>query len=363
MRRLRPLLAVLAPLLVCAAASPAGAAPVPSAQLKIAFTLPSSQGSVWIYQASNCLILTGGWSRASTPRFSGVTGRPRGLLDVPGRSGEAIVPGEAIHVDRIFAPRPRALAATDVGIQLAGGGAYLTGTIRAVRSHSARAARRVRLARLRGATLATKTVRGGLVVTVRGRATMLAPLAGMLNRLRCRGPRIDEHPIRVGASLGTVVATIVPARATAQPRHFAFGVSLGGDLPTSPQLEPTGGAQSDYGDVRFAIAPEARLTVACTASGCEPTDGVAALLGGFDFVDGPRRLSVTDLELSLVRGRRTVTGTVAGMRITIGAELSDNRLLTIGDALKAQLAATFGDPGLDGDLVRLQLPLASLAPA
>ncbi|HEX7291771.1 MAG TPA: hypothetical protein VF250_11660 [Conexibacter sp.] len=361
MHRAVPLLVVLA--LLVAAPATAGAAPVPTAALRIAFTMPSGPGSVYSQAAGNCVLPVYGWSRDSTPRYVGLTEHPRGLLDVTGRSGEAIVPGEAIHVDRIFSPRPRALAATDVGIQLAGRRAYLTGTIRASRSYSARAARRVRLAQLHRVTLTSRSVRGTLVVGVRGRATMLAPLAGMFNRLRCRGPRVDEHPVRVGAPLGTVTATIVPARASAAPTSFRLGVELGGALPAAPAIEPTGGAQADYGDVRFAVAPGTRVTATCDADGCEPTDGSVPLVGGFDFTDGTRRLSVTQLELSLTGGRRTVTGTVAGTRTTIGAELSDNGLLTIGDALSAQLAATFGDPELGGYLVRLRLPLASLTPA
>ncbi|HEU4701872.1 MAG TPA: hypothetical protein VFS37_05255 [Conexibacter sp.] len=345
-------------------ATPAHAEPVPSALLRIAFTMPAGAGSVWQWQASNCLIFTGGWSQASTPRFSGVTSRPRGLLDVPGRSGEAIVPGEGIHVDRIFGPRPRAMAAVDVGIQLAGRGAYLTGVLRSVRSHSARAARRVRLARLRGVTVGSRALRGGLVVTVRGRATMLPPLVGMLNRLRCKGPRVDEHPIRRNAPLGVVTATIAPARAIAQPASFRLGVSLGGSLATPPQLEPTGGAQADGDGVRLAVAPGAQLTATCGAYGCEPSDGTIALVGGFDFTDGVRRVTVTNLSLSLAGGLATVTGTVGGTPMTIGAPQSsgDPRLLVIGDALAAQLSAVFGDPDLNGYVVGLKLPLATLAP-
>jgi hypothetical protein len=73
---------------------------------------------------------------------------------------------------------------------------------------------------------------------------------------------------------------------------------------------------------------------------------------------------VTDLSLSLGRGLRTVTGTVAGTRMTIGAPQSfgDRNLLVIGDALRTQLVATFGDPDLAGYLVGLELPLAGLAP-
>ena len=40
-------------------------------QLKIAFTMPTTDTGLWLSSATNCLILTGGWSRASTRRFSG----------------------------------------------------------------------------------------------------------------------------------------------------------------------------------------------------------------------------------------------------------------------------------------------------
>jgi hypothetical protein len=365
MRAVRSTIAALVLVLPLAAAAPAGAAPAPSAQLEIAFTLPSGPGSVWSYAAGNCLIPGGGWSKASTPRYAGVTSRPGGLLDVAGRSGEAIVPGQAIHVDRIVTKRPRALAATDVGIQLDGGRAYLTGTIRSVRSRSARQAGRQRLAQLHGVTVTSRTVRRYLQVTVSGRATMLPPLAGMLNRLRCKGPRIDEHPIPVGAPLGRVTATIVPSRASAAVSSLGFALSLDGTAygPQPPHVEPTGGAQGDGDGLTFAAAAGTHVTATCSTSGCEPRDGSVPLIGGFDFVDGARRLSLSNLALNVDGGRRTISAMLGGTRITVAGELSDNRLLTIGDELKAQLAATFGDPGLGGFVVGVRLALDDLAPA
>jgi hypothetical protein len=346
------------------AAAPAGATPAPADALSVAFTLPSTQNGLWLTAAGNCLILTGGWSQLSTAHYVGTTLRPRGLLDLATHTGEAIVPGEAIHVDRVFVPHPYARAASDMGIELAGRRAYLTGTIRRSRAHSIRTAPRRRLAALHGVTIAAATSHGRLVVTVRGRATMLAPLAGMFEQLRCRGPRIDEHPIRVGAALGAVKATIIPTRASAALTSFRLGFALGGNLPTPPHVEPTGGAQSDGDGVRLSVAPGSQVVASCTRYGCEPYDGHVPLQGGFDLSDGTGRLSLTDVVLDYAGGRRTVSATLGGARVVVGAELSDNGLLTIGDALKAQLATAFGDPDLgNGYLVGLQLPLGRLAPA
>lgn len=365
MRRARHVLAglALAAVALCASA-PAGAAPVPTAAIRIAFTLPSGPHSVWAQAPGNCLLFAYGWSPDSSTHYAGATDHARGLLDVTARSGEAIVPGEALHVDRIFGPRPRAVAAADVGLQLAGRRAYLTRTIRSSRSYSARSARRVRLAQLHGVTLASRDARGGLVVSVKGRATMLAPLAGMLNRLRCRGPRVDEHPIPVGAPLGTVTATIVPARASAAAASFSFRLSLAGTAygPEPPRLEPTGGAQLRADRLAFAAVPGARVTASCTASGCEPYAGSVTLQGGFDFVDGARRLSVTGLSASLSNGRLTIRGTAGGTQVTVASE-SDTGQMELDGALRAQLAATFGDPELDGFVVGVRLPLGPLAPA
>jgi hypothetical protein len=367
MRSVRPAIAALTLVLsLIAVAAPAASGA--DWDLKIAYTMPSGLGSVWSYSAGNCLIFTGGWSKVSTPRFVGHARAPRGQLDVARRSGEAIVPGEAIHVDRIFGPRPRALAATDVGIQLAGRRAYLTGTIRSVRSHSARTAPRVRLAQLHGVTVATKTVRGHLVATVRGRATMLAPLTGMLNGLRCKGPRIDEHPIPAGSPLGTVTATLVPGRASAAVDSFGFELSLDGTAygPQPPHVEPTGGAQGDADGLAFATAPGSRVTATCTPDRCTPADGHVALVGGLDFVDGARRLSVTDLTLDIADGRPTiggtVGGTVGGTPLTVASVADGESTPRIDDQLRARLVATFGDPELGGFLGSLQLPLSALAP-
>ena len=82
------------------------------------------------------------------------------------------------------------------------------------------------------------------------------------------------------------MATIVPARASAVPGRFRFAFALVGGLPTLRQLDPTGGARSDFGVVRFAVAPGTRLPATCTPSACVPSDGSVALLGGFDLVDG-----------------------------------------------------------------------------
>ncbi len=366
MARVRPLLAVLVVSLL-AAAAPASAATLPDWNLSVRFTMPARPGTVYSQAAGNCLIFTGGWSVDSTQRFSGSAERPRGHIDVTAHSGELIVPGEGIHVDRIFGPRPQASAARDVGIQLAGRRAYLTGTIGSARSHSARTAPRVRLAQLHGPAAATRIVRGVPVASVRGRATMLAPLAGMLNRLRCRGPHVDEHPIPVGAPLGTVTATYVPGRASAPVDSVGFSVSLGGTAygPEPPHVEPTGGAQADGDRIALAAAPGARVTERCDPQLCEPVDGHVALTGGFDLVDGARRLSVTGLTLDLANGKAAIGGSVAGARLTLAAPEpgGDDRLPAITDALRAQLVAAFGDPELDGFMPGLRIGVGALTPS
>ncbi|HEV7773082.1 MAG TPA: hypothetical protein VGO48_07355 [Conexibacter sp.] len=363
MRFMRSMIA--APILVLSLlAVAASAAPAADWDLQIAYTMPSGPGSVWSHSAGNCLIFTGGWSKVSTPRFVGHVREPRGQLDIARRSGETIVPGQAIHVDRIFGPRPRALAATDVGIQLAGRRAYLTGTIRPVHSNSARTAPRVRLAQLHGVKVATRTVHGHLVATVRGRATMLAPLTGMLNGLRCKGPRIDEHPIPAGSPLGTVTATFVPGRASAAVDSFGFALSLDGTAygPQPPHIEPTGGAKGDADGLTFATAPGSRVAATCTPDRCDPRDGHVALVGGLDFVDGARRLSVAGLTLDIAGGRPTIRGTVDGTPLTVVSVASDENTPRIDDQLRAQLVATFGDPELGGFVGSLRLPLSDLAP-
>jgi hypothetical protein len=365
MARARPLAVLTLVLSLLAASAPAGAAPSEHDwDLQIAYTMPSREGSVWLTSTGNCLLFTSGWSKASTPRFVGFAPRPRGRLDLAGRSGETIVPGQAIHVDRIFGPRPRALAATDVGVQLAGRRAYLTGTIRPVRSNSARTAPRVRLAQLHGVTVGTKTVRGHLLATVRGRATMLPPLTGMLNGLRCKGPRIDEHPIPAGAPLGTVTATFVPGRASAAVDSFGFSLSVDGTAygPQPPHVAPTGGAKGDADGLTFETAPGSRVAATCTPDRCDPEDGHVALVGGLDFVDGARRLSVTDLTLDIAGGRPTIRGTVGGTPLTVARVASGESTPRIDDQLRAQLVATFGDPELGGFVGSLRLPLSDLAP-
>jgi hypothetical protein len=87
------------------------------------------------------------------------------------------------------------------------------------------------------------------------------------------------------------------------------------------------------------------------------------LVGGFDFVDGTRRLSVTDLTLDIADGRPTIAGTAGGTHVTVASVPSGENTPKISDQLRAQLAATFGDPELGGFLLRLQLPLSDLAPA
>ncbi len=345
-----------------APAGPAAAAPAPSSSVRIAFTMPTGERDVWPNAAAGCLSLSGGWSRASTPRFTGGSLRPRGLLDVSGRSGEAIVPGEAINVERILFAPSRALAAFDVGLQLAGRDAYLSGTIRRGRLLTAKAPPRRRLARLHGAKLAYRTVRGRLVVTVTGRATMLAPLASMFEELRCKGPRLSGRPIRVGAALGKVTATIQPAGATGVLASLGAAVLVGGAADPPPGVEATGGAQTSASGIRFATAERPRLEASCVSDRCEPSGGSVQLVGGFDFVAGAQRLSLTNLSIAFAGEQRTVTATVGGVSIPVAAGPAHG-LLAFSDELRARLVATFGDAELDGSLSGIDLPFGHLAPA
>jgi hypothetical protein len=360
----RPCLVVLACCaLLVATVAPAAAAPVALNRVQIAFTMPTGDHSVWLGSTANCLIFTGGWSRYSTQRFLGATSRPRGLLDVGGRSGEAIVPGEAIHVDRIFGARPKALAAADVGLQLDGRRAYLTGTIRRSRSHSARRAPRRRLARLSGVKLTSRTTHGQLVVTVRGRATMLPALAGALDRLRCKGLRESGRPIRAGAALGPLTATIAPAGVTALAGTFEASPLLLGSADPSPTIAATGGAQLNDPRLRFAWAPGTRVPATCPFGECAPSGGTLRLVGGFDVVQGTRRLSFTDLAIDSAGKRHTLSATVAGVRHTVAVGSGDDRNWLFSDELNALLAATFGDPDLTGQLQVPTFAATSLAPA
>jgi hypothetical protein len=336
--------------LACCAlgAVPAGAAPAPSYSVTIAFTMPATETGLWLSSAADCLIFTGGWSVNSTRRFVGHSSSPRGLLDVSGRSGEAIIPREGIHVDRIFGPRPKALAAADVGLQLAGRRTFLTGVIRSSRSSSARTARRVRLVRVAGTKIAWKTAHGQLVITVRGRAALAAPLANAFERLRCKGPRLSGRPIRPGLALGPLSATIVAGQARALAGLFATSFALVGSLESGPSIVATGTARVTSGRLQFAWTSAAGVPATCTPA-CVPSGGTLRLDGGFDLFEGATRLAFTDLTFDATGTRPTLSATVGGRRLAI-ADGTDYVWQSSAE-LDALLASTFGDPDLHAQLV------------
>jgi len=340
----------------------APASPVPSSAVSMGFTTAASGLSVWAFPAVDCISLDGGWNSFGGSQWTGTTFRPRGLLDVPGRRGEVIVPGQAIHMERIFVHPPRALGALDVGLRLAGRGAYLTGRVAPVRATSVRVAPRRRLARLRRVSIVAKANHGHLLVTVKGRATMLPALAGTLERLRCKGPRERTKPIRSGQVLGRVVAAIDPARAIATAGTLTAAIRVSGTTDDGMPVVPTGGAsQTSSGQIGFPWAPGTRVSSACTQV-CVPDGGTVGLVGGFDLVQGTTRLSFTDLSLTASPGPRfAISATVAGARHTIAS--GDTRQIAFTADGNALLAQTFADPTMTGTFDQPLFAPTALGPA
>jgi hypothetical protein len=360
MRRTAFLLVALA---CCAALGlPAGApaSPVPTGAVSMGFTLPSSQRGIYLSSAADCLSLQGGWNRFGDQHYVGTSFKPGGLLDVPGRAGEVIVPREGIHVERIFIPHPKAVGAFDVGLELAGRRAYLTGTLHGTRAFSIRVAPRRRLVSLSRVSITSKANHGHLLVTVHARARMLRPLAATFERLRCKGPRESGHAIRTGESLGPFTAAIDPARAIATAGTTTLGIAVYGSGYSGPSVEPTGGARSTDKGMRFAWAPGTHVPAACTDV-CVPSSGTLHLAGGFDVVQGAQRVSFTDLALDVAGERYTISATVAGARRT-GATGDRSRLDFTPDAI-ALIGSVLGDPEISGAMSPPSFAPTQLAPA
>jgi hypothetical protein len=360
MRRFAPLLVVLAGAALALPAA-ATASPVPTGAISMGITTAASGRSVWAFPEVDCISLDGGWNPFGGNQWTGTSFRPRGLLDVPARRGEVFLPGQAIHIERIFVHPPRALGALDVGLQLAGRGGYLTGRIAPVRATSVRVAARRRLARLRRVSIVSRASHGHLLVTAKGRATMLPPLAGTLDRMRCKGPRDRTKPIRSGQVLGRVTAAIDPARAIATAGTLTATVSVLGSAYSGPTVEPTGGVGQTSGGLRFPWAPGTHVPAACSQV-CVPDGGTVGLVGGFDLVQGTTRLSFTDLSLAASPGPRfTISATVAGARHAIAS--GDMRAIAFTADGNALLAQAFADPAMTGAFAQPLFAPTALGPA
>jgi hypothetical protein len=183
---------------------------------------------------------------------------------------------------------------------------------------------------------------------LRGRATVLPPLAAAIDRWRCRG-----HPanfakrghIHTGAPLGRVSVGLLPAAATGRAGTVTVfpGVELA-DTGDPAAVAPTGAgtAVDDDGEtaVRFALPPGSRVPLACDlGAGCAPSGGAVSLPGGFVVSAGGRSSAVADVAVAWSRTGdevvATVTGTVDGRPMTLAAGRADQGLPMTADALTA----------------------------
>jgi hypothetical protein len=194
----------------------------------------------------------------------------------------------------------------DLGIELRGGRGYLTGRLVKGKPLFA-AAKRIRLATIAhpsfvsgNATVRghpTQTIPDTFLMSIQGNATLTAPLAKALNRIRCHpDPNFAIHPrpVRPGLRFGFVSIQLEPGA--------AFGVA--GVVGTTPEFEAADGtpitttaiAPATLGKIGIAMPLADGTHVAMTCSDgerCEPAADAQLAQGGGLTVASPDGHSAT----------------------------------------------------------------------
>ena len=311
-------------LAILAGASSADAAPLPIQGLNGILELPAAKGTMVWTLGQDCISIEGvGWKpiksrKRNTSTFAiGTTGAV-GLLDAVNRSGEVREEKDvALRFHNYSAKPDRALDVHDLGVEVRGGRAYLTGRIVKGKPTFA-ATKRVRLATIPkprffsgNATVPrhpTQTMPDTFLMAIQGNATLAAPLAAALNRIRCHPDPffvIHPRPVRPGLRFGFVSMQLQPSAA----------IGTGGTAGVSPEFEtddldvtftstPIAPASQNKAGIGLPIADGAHARVACVYGfRCTPAAGAQfGLSGGITVTANGHSATIDALQMRFEPG-------------------------------------------------------------
>jgi hypothetical protein len=357
-------------LAILAGASPADATPLPIQGVNGLLELPATKGTVVWTLGQDCIsIEQAGWkvtksrSRNVSTFVLGGTDAV-GSVDASTRSGEM---REKRGVDLIFhnfnAKPDRVLELHELGVELRGGHAYLTGRLVKGKPTFA-ASKRIRLATIAkprvvsgNATVPrhpTQTMPDTFLMAIQGNATLAAPLAAALNRIRCHPDPffvIKPRPVRPGLRFGFVALQLEPAAA----------VGVGGTVGLTPDFEaddsnatftnsPVAPATQGKLGIGLPVADGAHAAMACTYGfRCSPAPGAQfGIAGGITVSANGRSATIDSLQMRFTPGGPgespvvTLAGSVNGRQMdlttdAVGGETATSEFL---QALSSALGVT-----------------------
>ena len=335
--------ATVVTLALAAGASPANAAPLAIQGLTGVIEMPGAKGSALWTLGQDCIAVEpkrwqsiGSRNRNTLTLGAGAT-PAAGSVDGSARVGEAHETKAVALGFHDYNVKPdRVLEVQDLGIELRGGRAYLTG--RLVRGKPTfAAAKRVRLATIArprffagNATVPrhpSQTQPNTFLMAVQGKATVAAPLAKALNRIRCKPNKffvIHPRPVRPGIPFGFVTIQLQPGAA----------VGVAGLAGTSPEfvtsddstLAASAIAPATLGKAGIGMPLQDGTHAALTCSfgrDCGPAAGTQlGLAGGITVSAGGRSASIDGIQMTFAGGQSgdppvAVAGRVNGQQMDL----------------------------------------------
>ena len=299
-------------------------------------------------QLANCtIIIEGAWkqdfSKDGKKAFLGTSGGlAKGSFDVGARRGAVANTGVGLEFDALPKTGGRSWKLSKIGIEMAGGKAYVTALVQNGRTHFV-VAKRSRIAVIARPKLLSgpahvpdhkgQTYPDSFLIAIQGSAKILPALSAAFERSRCKSKRqagVGNGPIRPGTPFGFVTAQLQP--------NAAVGLAGTGTVLDGPVLETDEDATVDVQPVapakvvtvkrernmEFPMAPGIHTALLCQFGyHCEPAEGgTYALTGGFTFSYSGRTVTVTDIAAKYVKSSNgsvlpELEATVDGTRMTI----------------------------------------------
>jgi len=311
---------MLAPLVIAASAvgAPAASAtPVHISALRWVVAFSYGKGQFPDVVGQDCVSFGGvdwssGRSRDKTVFLYGTLGfKASGTYDAIARRGAANESVTAFRFERVIG-KGGAFEVRDMGMEIAGGRAYVTGRIVSVKSTIA-AAKRVRLAVvarpkfLAGPSHNPKhqNIPDSFLIALQGRATVMPALAAAIERIRCKRPIgvIRPRKLKPGTPFGQVTVQLQPDAAIglAGTAEIGNGPTFSNDEGVDIQAQPIGSTKvfSAAGDrgLRFSMPAGTRTPLTCqNGYSCVPSPGSQfGLADGFTLSYNGRTATVDGL--------------------------------------------------------------------
>jgi hypothetical protein len=349
-------------LALLAGACVAQASPLPIQGLNGVLELPAAKGTtVWTLGQDCISIDPSGWQATrsrtrNTSTFIQLGTGTVGSVDGVARTGEVHEKNDLALSFHNYNVRPdRVLEVRDLGVDMRGGRAYLTGRVVKGKPTFA-AAKRIRLATIAHPSFVSgnATVPGHpsqtrpdtFLMAIQGKATLAAPLAAALNRIRCHPNKffaIHPRPVRPGLRFGFVSIQLEPGAA----------VGVAGVVGTSPDFEtadetpvttvPIAPATQGKTGIGLPLMDGTHTPMTCKYGGlCHPTaDAQLAADGGYTVSANGRSATIDTISVRFVSGDAVLAGHLNGQQMDL---TGPQFLQALSDALGVSVVGAHFDP-------------------